>query len=151
MSKIVWQIPMKTVSEANCSQHWRVKANRHKAQQFLVRSLFRHEAQKIPFPCCVTFTRLASRAMDNDNLTMCFKFIRDEVSECLIPEGQRTVLNAKGRLQNLKGRVDSDPRILWQYRQLKSKIQGIRIEIEELTESQKFETASEAQGFIGWD
>ncbi len=151
MPKIIWEVPMKTVSEANCSEHWRVKSKRHKIQQFLIASLFKHEAQEIPFPCCVTLIRLSPKPLDSDNLTCAFKWIRDEISECLLPDEQKTFLNAKGKPQKIKGRLDSDPRILWRYSQRKCKIQGIRIEIEELTETQKFEIAHEQGEFLCWD
>lgn len=128
MTKIVWEIPLKTVSEANCTEHWRIKSQRHKCQQFLIRQLFKHEAQEIPFPCEVKMVRLGPKFLDSDNLGMAFKWIRDELSECLIPY-EKFVIKANGARFKLKGRVDSDPRILWSYDQLKTKIQGIRIEI----------------------
>ncbi len=129
MNKIIWEIPLKTVSEANCSEHWRVKSKRHKLQQFFIRSLFKHEAKSIGLPCYVSLTRLSPRLLDDDNLRMAFKWIRDEISECLIPLMRKTYINKQGNIQEIKGRADCDPRISWGYNQQKSRKMGIRIEI----------------------
>ena len=36
MKKITWNLRIKTVSEANCTQHWTKKSKRHKLQQFFI-------------------------------------------------------------------------------------------------------------------
>lgn len=118
LKTIIWQLSLKTVSEANCSEHWTKKSKRHRQQQFFIRQLFKQEPVKIALPCEVKMVRLASRTLDSDNLVSAFKWIRDELSECLIPSTK------KG-----KGRSDSDPRITWVYDQGKSSRTGIRIEI----------------------
>lgn len=129
-NKIIWELPLKTVSEANCFEHYRIKSKRHQQQQFFIRQLFIHEAQKIVLPCTVKMIRLAPRTLDeDDNLRMAFKWIKDEISECLIPEKRAAYVTKKGRIQEVKGRADSDKRITWEYGQEKTKIQGIRIEI----------------------
>lgn len=120
MTTIVWEIPLKTVSEANSSEHWRIKSKRHKQQQFLISCLFRHNAQPIVLPCIVKLSRLSPRLLDDDNLRTAFKWIRDEIADWLI----------LGHLPKLKGRNDSDQRITWQYDQKQQQQQGIRIEIE---------------------
>jgi len=131
MQKIIWQIPLKTVSEGNSTQHWRVKAKRHRMQQFFIRQLFDQEPQQITLPCIVTMTRLSPRELDEeDNLRMAFKWIKDEISECLILKERKTYINKLGRAIEIKGRVDSDKRIKWLYGQEKCQIQGVRIEIE---------------------
>ena len=129
MPKITLNIPVNTVSEMNCSQHWRVKAKRHKSQQYFIRLAMK--PHKVLLPCTVTMIRLASREIDDDNLSSAFKWIRDELSECIIcGDKRKTYINARGRVQEIKGRVDSDKRIKWFYGQEKAKIKGIRIEIE---------------------
>ena len=128
--KITWEIPLKTTSEGNSSQHWRTKAKRHKNQQFFIRMLFLKEPLKISLPCTVKMTRLSSRFLDEeDNLRMAVKWIKDEISECLIPNSRKTYINKSGKVIALKGRVDADQRIKWEYGQEKAKIQGLRIEI----------------------
>ena len=132
MEKITWEIPLKTVSEANSSEHWTVSSRRHRHQQFFIRALFHALDKEIPIPCTVTITRLSPRLLDDDNNVSSAKFIRDEISECIFPEKRKSFLNKKGRLQSIKGRADSDPRITWKYAQEKSKTLGIRIEIESI-------------------
>lgn len=127
---IVWTIPLKTVSEANCSEHWSKKSKRHRQQQFYIRSLFAHEAMQITLPCTVTLIRLSPRMLDDDNLRSAFKWIRDEISECILPEKVK-FYQKKGKLYILKGHADSDSRITWVYGQEKQSTLGIRIEIEE--------------------
>lgn len=130
MDKIIWELPLKTISEANCSQHWTVKSKRHKQQQFFVRALFNRQQNPISLPCCVKMIRLGSRLLDaEENLPMAFKWVKDEISACLIPEKRKFYKDKKGKLREIKGRADDDPRIKWQYGQEKAATQGIRIEI----------------------
>ena len=68
--------------------------------------------------------------MDDDNLPTAFKYIRDEISELLIPEKAGVYINKKGKTIKIKGRADSDPRIKWQYFQEKTTLSAIKIEIE---------------------
>lgn len=72
-------IPVKTVSEANSREHWRVKTNRKRAQQREVSVEWRRAfgQRPIPLPCVVTLTRIAPKALDDDNLRSAFKGIRD--------------------------------------------------------------------------
>lgn len=136
---IVWSLPLKTVSEINNvkvkskdgksrSEHWTEKSKRHKQQQFFIRSLFNHEGIEIKLPCTVKLIRISPRLLDDDNLRSAFKWIRDELSECLIPEKVKAYVTKKGKMALIKGRADDDPRITWIYDQEKGK-QGIRIEI----------------------
>ena len=129
MVKIIWELPLRTVSEANSSEHWTISSKRHRQQQFFIRQLFTHEGQKINFPCCVKMVRLGPRELDDDNLRSAFKWIRDELSQCMLPEKRLTYVDAKGKIRELKGRADSDKRITWEYSQEKNKVSGIRIEI----------------------
>jgi hypothetical protein len=131
MEKIVWEIPLKTVSEANCSEHWTISSKRHRQQQFFVRALFHGLDRDVSIPCKITLTRLNSRGLDDDNLVSAFKFLRDEVSECIFPEKRMHYIK-NGKARAIKGRADSDPRIKWEYAQEKSKKMGVRIEIESL-------------------
>lgn len=131
--RIIWELPLKTVSESNCSEHWTVKRNRHKMQQFLIRSLFKNEARDIPMPCIITLTRVGSRALDaEENLPMAFKWIKDEIGACLFPEKVVTYQLKSGKYAQNKGHSDSDSRVTWKYAQEKGKIPGIRIEIDGL-------------------
>lgn len=129
LPKIVWKIAIKTVSEANRSEHWSKSHKRHKQQQLFIRLAFKRETTKIPLPCKVRLIRVGPRCLDADeNLPMAFKWIKDEISECLIPEMRKVYVTKKGKIQAIKGRADSDPRITWKFDQEKSKTIGIRIE-----------------------
>jgi hypothetical protein len=129
---IIWELPLKTVSESNCSEHWHKKATRHTQQQFFIRSLFRKETQPIPIPCIVKMIRLGPRFLDkDDNLRIAFKWIKDEISECIFPDKAKTYMDKNGKVRQIKGRADDTPLITWQYDQEKTKKLGIRIEIYE--------------------
>lgn len=129
-SMIKFELPIKTVSEANCSEHWVKKSKRHKNQQFFVRIGFLKFVKDIKFPCLIRMVRLGPRILDSDNLQSAFKYIRDEISECLLPELRKTYINKHGNEIAIKGRADSDERIIWQYAQEKQAKQGVRIEID---------------------
>lgn len=117
MTTITWELPIKTVSEGNCSEHWTKKARRHKAQQWIVRLAFCGLKSPISLPCCVKMTRLGSRYLDtHDGLPMSLKWVVDSIADQLIPG-----LAA--------GRADDDPRITWEYAQEKAKKYAVRIEI----------------------
>lgn len=130
MTKIEWYLPLKTISEANSSEHWTSKSKRHKQQQFFVRALFNRESRPITTPCCIKLTRLGPRYLDaDDNLPMALKWIKDEIAECLFPENKKIYKDKKGKERVLKGRSDDSPLVKWEYSQEKAVICGIRIEI----------------------
>lgn len=128
---ISWILNIKTVSESNCSDHWTKKSKRHKQQQFFVRNKFNIESPKITLPCTIKMIRLAPRVLDTDNLVMAFKWIRDELSECIFPAKETWSLDKNNKLKcrKIKGRSDSDPRITWLYDQETNPMLSIRIEI----------------------
>jgi hypothetical protein len=128
--KISFELPIRTVSEANSSEHWHEKSARHRRQQFIMREAYKKYVTAIHLPCIITFTRMGPREMDDDNLAISFKYLRDELGECIFPEKRGMYLNKKGKMVKIKGRADSDARVKWQYRQEKNSIHGIRIEIE---------------------
>lgn len=130
MEKIVWEIPLRTVSEANSSEHWSVSSKRHRQQQFFVRALFHGLKAPIPLPCKITLTRLNSRFLDGDNLVCAFKFLRDEIALCIFPEKRKSCILKNGKIRSIKGLGDSDSRIIWKYAQEKNSRLGVRIEIE---------------------
>ena len=130
---IVWELPLKTVSESNRSEHWTVSSKRHRQQQFFIRSLFRAEAQEIPIPCEILLVRVSNRFLDaEENLPMAFKWIKDEIGACLFPEKVVVYRKKGGKYASNKGHADSDPRVKWKYSQEKGSIQGVRIEIRPL-------------------
>ena len=124
-----WELPLKTVSESNCSEHWTTKRKRHKQQQFFIRALFSHKADKIPLPCQIKLTRISPKFLDyEENLPMAFKWIKDEIGACIFPEKIVTYVKKSGKVAQNKGFSDSDPRVKWKYAQEKGKM-AVRIEI----------------------
>jgi len=115
--KVVIDLPLKTVSEANCFEHWTTKHARHKAQQKMVSNFLRGCRHLIKLPCRIMLTRFAPDELDSfENLPMSFKYIVDAV--CSIITGDYR-----------PGRADGDKRISLDCDQIKSKEYGVRIEI----------------------
>jgi len=131
LNKIIWELPLRTVSEANKSEHWTISSRRHRQQQWFIRALYGVEGSKIKLPCVCTMIRLSSRFLDyEENLPMAFKFIKDEIGACLFPEKIVKYKKKNGTTATNKGHCDSSPLITWKYAQEKSKRVGIRIEFE---------------------
>ncbi len=111
------KVPIRLVPETNTSEHWTKGAKRHIIQKVIVKSYLAREKMP-PLPCVVTLTRFSPRELDRaDNLGYSFKWVLDQVCDCLIPG-----LAA--------GRADSDPRISVVYKQEKTKAAEHYITIE---------------------
>lgn len=129
MTKFSWEIPIKTVSEANCSEHWQTKSKRHKGQQRLIHLILGSDLKKIVLPCTIKLARLSNRELDEDNLPIAFKWIKDQICAEIFPEKVVSYTNKLGQRNKNKGFTDNDKRIKWEYGQEKARILGIRIEI----------------------
>jgi len=116
--KIVdWINAMTIVSEANrTGEHWTSKRKRHKIQQWQIKALFQEFDHPIPLPCKIVMTRLYPRLLDYVNLTSSFKWIQDQIADCILPG-------------LAKGRADGDLRLSWEFMQEKSSVKGMRLEI----------------------
>jgi|SRR5271157_2998663 len=114
-NSISWQIPLETISEANTSEHWTKKHKRHKHQKSVIAWQFMTEKPDISLPCKVRLTRISPRSLDDDNLRMAFKWIRDAIADNLIPG-------------KAAGRADDDKRIFWEYAQEKGP-KGIKVDL----------------------
>ena len=117
------KLPIKIISEANNTDHWTKK---HKRKKDIAKKLrtYLPSFGKCHLPCKVTLTRISPRRLDSDNLIISFKFIRDYLSNLLIPG-------------LAPGRADDDHRIEWCYEQVRgeSKEYAIIVRIEsKLTE-----------------
>lgn len=100
------RIPIRLVSESNCSQHWTKKSKRHRTHKMLVNA-FLDQHCPIALPCVVILTRYAPRYLDwEDNLPMAFKWVKDAIAQHI--------------LGGLPGQKDSDARITWKYNQEKT-------------------------------
>jgi hypothetical protein len=105
-----WMLPVETVSEGNCTEHWTKKAKRHKSHDKWLLFAFSNDKIKLnEDPIKIRWIRVAPRKLDTgDNLPMSFKYARDYLSGLLIPGKAR-------------GMADSDPRITWEYDQMTPK------------------------------
>ena len=115
---LMFEAPIRTVSEANTRGHWSKRYARSEAQKHAVLALCRSRfGVRPPPPVRVTLTRIAPRTLDSDNLASAFKAIRDAVAFWLELD-------------------DGDERISWAYVQTKGapKVYAIRVEICRLRE-----------------
>lgn len=101
-------IPIKTVSEANCSEHWTQKHKRHKNQKLKIKLYLLHQIKNIKLPCIIKLTRVGKRKLDDDNLPPSLKYVRDAIADLIFPG-----LAA--------GQADNDKRLIWQYDQMTAK------------------------------
>jgi hypothetical protein len=115
---VYWELPIRTVSENNSSEHWAVKNKRHARQKRLIKLRFNKDKELIKLPCVVTLTRIAPRTLDaHDNLRSAFKWIVDAVADNLIP-GQAA------------GRADDSTEITWEYKQQRGAPRKYSVRIE---------------------
>lgn len=130
MKQITFEVPIRTISEANSSEHWTDSSRRHQGQQLFTRLAYHQNVKELQFPCVIQLTRLAPRGLDcEENLPMAFKWIKDELGACMFPDKVATYISKKGIVKTNKGHADSDPRVKWEYGQEKAKRLGIRIQI----------------------
>jgi len=80
-----WSLPIYTVSEANNSDHWTKKKKRKDIQKRWIWVTFQKEKPKIPIPCHIKLTRVASEKLDDDNLPVSMKYIRDALADQIFP------------------------------------------------------------------
>lgn len=103
---MIVEIVLKTVSEANASEHWAKKHKRHRQQKNLVLwALYEHSVPK-KLPVHITMTRIGGKKMDEDNLISAFKYIKDAIAEYFIPG-------------KAAGRADDSSEMGWSYYQEK--------------------------------
>jgi hypothetical protein len=104
------KLPIRTVSEANSSEHWTAKHKRHKKQKFIVRAyLNKIPRNTIKLPVAIHLTRIAPRQLDrDDNLPMAFKYVKDYISDWITPGLQA-------------GRADDNDQMSFSYSQNKGK------------------------------
>lgn len=110
-------------SEANLSEHYMVKSNRHRKQKKRAAMYFLPHKNRVELPISIRMVRISPRTLDFDNLVYSLKWVRDSLAASLI-----------GGLA--PGRADEDPRLTWDYAQEKGKPKeyAIRIELQDSTE-----------------
>lgn len=108
-------LPLRTVSEMNCSEHWTKKHKRHRIQEKTVVLSLNPVREHIKLPCHITLTRYAPRKLDkHDNLPISLKYILDAC--CAIITGDFR-----------PGRADDDERISISYDQVKYPHYGVKV------------------------
>jgi len=115
-----WDIPLEIVSP-NVQEHWTKKHKRNKRNKRLIMSFWLTRRESPQPPCEILIERKISgksKAYDEDNLIAGCKFIRDCISDLLIPG-------------LAPGQADSDKRLTWQYKQVTAKSKGVLITIME--------------------
>jgi hypothetical protein len=112
LSYIEFTLPLRTVSLANQREHWRSRSRRTKNERQVAYWAFEHPGK--PLPYAVTMTRIAPRALDDDNVRGALKAVRDGIAERL-------------------GIDDRDPRVAWRYEQRRGKPKeyAVHVRIEE--------------------
>jgi len=104
-------IPVRTVSTANVREHWRRRADRARHHRSTAILTFRIAKAEPVLPCTVLLTRVAPRALDDDNLRGALKSVRDGVADWL-------------------GIDDRDPRVKWDYGQRKGPTKFYAVDVE---------------------
>lgn len=108
-----YRIYVRTVSEANAHEHWRNRQKRAKTHRLTAwAKTMNHSATDGPFefPLVVTITRVAPRALDDDNLAGSQKHVRDGIADAL-------------------GIDDRDPRVSWRYAQRRGEPKQYAVEV----------------------
>lgn len=114
--KVTITLPIRTVSELNCSDHWTKKHQRHRLQQKTVALVLNPVRDKIPLPCHIHLTRYAPRKLDkHDNLPSSMKFLLDACCAIITRDFR-------------PGRADDDERISISYDQIQSFQYGVKVE-----------------------
>lgn len=86
-AELVLLLPIRTISENNAHEHWRVRHARRKQQDMVVTCLLQSQigdaGRDLGPPCRVTLTRIAPRRLDDDNNVGSMKQIRDSIAAVL--------------------------------------------------------------------
>lgn len=110
-------LPIRTISEANMSEHWTKKSKRHKTQKKLVWWALNDKRPPTITPVTLTLTRISPRIMDFSNLVSSFKWIEDACAEYFHPG-------------LAPGRADGFGDISFIYKQMKGNPNEYKIKIE---------------------
>jgi len=112
--KLILELPIKIISEANNADHWSQKRKRRESIKDEVLIEMAKLLRGFPFrlPCQVVLTRFGARRMDDDNLANAFKAVRDAVAQKLRVDD--------GDTKNIKWIYDQDT---YRYKEYGIKIQ----------------------------
>jgi len=103
-------VPVRTSTPGNAREHWRVAGKKAKMQRQAAKWTL--QGRKLPpFPVRVKLIRCSSGKLDRHNLPGALKHVIDGVADAY-------------------GVDDGDPRWVFEFDQEKSKLVGVRVEIE---------------------
>lgn len=111
--KLSKTIPIE-VKSPNVQEHWSKKHKRNKIHAALIK-YYMPELLEISPPCKISFIRIGTRMLDDDNLIFSFKGVRDS---CV------SLITGKKR-----GIGDEDPKFTFDYSQEKGE-PSVKIEVE---------------------
>ncbi len=110
---MIVEVPIRLESIANISEHWAQTAKRKREHRTAVWYALRAAKAPHSLPCTVKLTRVAPRPVDaHDNLRHSCKASVDAVADWL----------------DLK--TDADPRVTWQYAQLRRGVKDYSLLVE---------------------
>lgn len=101
-------VPVKTVSELNRHEHWRIRAKRARSQHLAVQTCLLSrgwpEMVTVVPPLHVHLTRLSARKLDTDNLAGALKHCRDAVAKFLgVDDGDEAAVSWSVGQERQKG------------------------------------------------
>lgn len=114
IQQLDFQVPVKTVSEANLREHYMAKYRRKQEQQLEMMVVLQNNliGRKVKLPCVVRLTRIGPKALDTDNLAGAFKHVQDAIAHKL-------------------GVDDGDTeKIRWEYHQFPIRIRDYAVKVE---------------------
>jgi len=116
--RVSFTLPLKTLSEANISEHWTKRAARHKQQKSAIHYMMNLVQPHVKIPCTITCKRYGKRLLDaHDNLPISFKHLVDQICVCITGDKR-------------PGRADGNPGFTFKYEQEKSKEYFIKVTID---------------------
>ena len=81
---ITFHLPIRTQSETNAHEHWRVKAKRTKEHRVAASIFIRQWAEDLPpKPWRLTLCRIAPRRLDTGNLAASMKAVQDGLCDAI--------------------------------------------------------------------
>lgn len=133
---VEWNLPIRTISEANTREHHfaKTRKKRKEDQKYWINWAFVQDIvqkkKELPPKIFVHLTRIAPRTLDYDNLVSSFKHIRDYIAACVHPEAIVVAIRNGKRYKN-PGHCDRGNSITWDYSQQKGepKEYAVRIRI----------------------
>lgn len=114
---ISFSVPVHTVNEANGTHgsFWKKSTRRKSIRHATSLALAAYVPVRVHMPCVVTLTRCSAGTLDDDNLRIAMKSVRDAIAKHLgVDDGDLT-------------------RVQWQYRQARAPrgVHTVRVEIHE--------------------